>query len=169
MPEHMPMPMPSGIDDVMPSLQTHPAVLALDTVGRIVAINRSYLGLTGHVRDEVVGRPVWMLLDLAERCAGRLGSLLDLPEGEGRHLPELAHLSRSGRRFRVDARVFAIAGGEGQASLRMVFARPEETDGVIRLSSYVQSRAWRPSHQAGDMSGHEVVQTHVPHLRLIKH
>lgn len=39
-----------GLERAMASLHTHRAVLALDSVGRIVAINQCYLRLTGFQR-----------------------------------------------------------------------------------------------------------------------
>lgn len=125
-----------GLERAMASLQTHRAVLALDPVGRIVAINQCYLRLTGFRREELIGRPVWVLLDLGERCAGRLSALLDLPDRGGAHLPELAHVSKAGRRFRVDARVFAVPDQDGVSSLRMVFARAEDAGGLIDLRQF---------------------------------
>jgi PAS domain S-box-containing protein len=125
-----------GLERAMASLQTHRAVLALDGVGRIVAINQCYLRLTGFRRDELIGRPVWVLLDLGERCAGRLSALLDLPENGEAHLPELAHVTKAGRRFRVDARVFAVPDGDGQSGLSMVFARAEDSGGLIELRQF---------------------------------
>lgn len=136
------MSLTSGPDIVMPPMETHRAVLVLDPAGRIVAINRSYLHLTGYQREELIDRPVWKLLDLAERCAGRLGNLLDLHEGVSRHVPELAHVSKCGRRFRVDARVFTIAEQAGGAGLRMLFARPEEGGEVISLAAILQHQGW---------------------------
>lgn len=147
-----------GTDAVLPALHSHPAVLVLDSVGRIVAINHSYLRLIGYTRDEVIGRPVWVLLDLAERCAGRLSHLLDLRAGVERHLPELAHVSRSGRRFRVDARVFAIAEPKQGDNLRMVFVRPEEGAEVIRVISFAHRREFPgqggPSHLISFRAAH---------------
>lgn len=125
-----------GIERAMASLQTHRAVLALDSVGRIVAINQCYLRLTGFQRAELIGRPVWVLLDLGERCAGRLSTLLDLPEQGEAHVPELAHVSKVGRRFRVDARVFAVRDQDGASNLSMIFARAEETGGLIDLRQF---------------------------------
>lgn len=126
-----------GLERAMASLATHRAVLALDQVGRIVAINQCYLRLTGFQRDELIGRPVWMLLDLGERCAGRLSTLLDLPENGEAHLPELAHRSKAGRRFRVDARIFAVRDEQDQSCLSMVFARAEDAGGLIDLRDFL--------------------------------
>lgn len=125
-----------GLERAMASLHTHRAVLALDSVGRIVAINQCYLRLTGFQRGELIGRPVWVLLDLGERCAGRLSALLDLPEQGEAHLPELAHVSKAGRRFRVDARVFAVPDQDGASNLSMVFARAEDAGGLIDLRQF---------------------------------
>lgn len=122
-----------GLDRAMQSLRTHRAVLALDSVGRIVAINEFYRRLTGFSRDALIGCPVWVLLDLGERCAGRLGALLDLAEGGEAHIPELAHMTRSGRRYRVDAKVFAVCDPQGARTLSMVFARPEDSGGLIDM------------------------------------
>ena len=47
-----------GLDRAMQSLRTHRAVLALDSVGRIVAINEFYRRLTGFSRDALIGRPM---------------------------------------------------------------------------------------------------------------
>lgn len=122
-----------GLDRAMRALETHRAVLALDPVGRILAINQCYLRLTGHVRADLVGQPVWMLFDLGERCAGRMNDLLSLPQGDEAHLPDLAHVSKSGRRFRVDARVFGIRDDDGVPSLTVLFARPEDAGGLIDM------------------------------------
>lgn len=125
--------MTKGLDRAMRALQTHRAVLALDSVGRIAAINQCYLRLTGFAREELIGRPIWVLLDLGERCAGRLNDFLALPADGEAHLPDLAHLSKAQRRFRVDARVFSIRDGDGDACLSVVFARPEEAGGLIDM------------------------------------
>lgn len=125
--------MAKSLDRAMGALQTHRAVLALDSVGRIVAINQCYLRLTGFSRDELIGRPVWTLLDLGERCAGRLNDFLALPEDGEAHLPDLAHLSKAQRRFRVDARVFSIRSDDGDACLSVVFARAEDAGGLIDM------------------------------------
>ncbi|MTH64667.1 PAS domain-containing protein [Paracoccus shanxieyensis] len=125
--------MAHGLDHAMRALQTHRAVLALDPVGRIAAINQCYLRLTGFSRDELLNRPVWSLLDLGERCAGRLNDLLSAPQGGEAHVPELAHLSKSGRRFRVDARVFAVRDEVGGACLCLIFARPEDAGSLIDM------------------------------------
>ncbi|MTH78684.1 PAS domain S-box protein [Paracoccus aestuariivivens] len=154
-----------GMDAILPAVDTHRAILALDGVGRIVAINQSYLRLTGYDRHELINRPVWKLLDLAERCAGRLSHLLDLPEGRDNHLPELAHVSKCGRRYRVDARVFVIAGSDGRANLRMVFARPEETGGVISLGNFIQQRDW-PAAKAASTPARKPIPLHVAAGRL---
>lgn len=127
------MSMTTGLDRAMGSLTTHRAVLALDSQGRIAAINQSYLRLTGFQRDEVIGRPIWMLLDLPERCAGRLGAFLDLPQDGEAHLPDLAHRSKYGRRFRVDARIFSVQDQAGDTCLSVIFARPEEGGDLIDL------------------------------------
>lgn len=134
-----------GLERAMGSLQTHRAVLALDQVGRIVAINQCYLRLTGFQRDELIGRPVWVLLDLGERCAGRLSALLDLPEDGEAHLPELAHVSKAGRRFRVDARIFAVRDEEDQSCLSMVFARAEDAGGLIDLRDFLDQPGSAPA------------------------
>ena len=152
-----------GPDAVLPSVETHRAVLVLDPVGRITAINRSYLRLTGYQRAELIGRPVWQLLDLAERCAGRLGNLLDLPEGGERHIPELAHVSKNGRRFRVDARVFTISDQAGGAGLRLLFARPEDSGEVISLAGLVRRSYW----PAADACPPRPIRA--GSLRLVKH
>lgn len=131
--------MTRGLDHAMQALSTHKAVLALDSVGRIMAINQCYLRLTGFSRDELIGRPVWVLLDLVERCAGRMSDLLDLPEDGEAHLPEMAHLSKSGRRYRVDARVFCIRDETDAKCLTMVFARPEEVGGLIDMRQYLDA------------------------------
>lgn len=127
------LPLTRGLDRAMEMLETHRAVLALDQLGRIAAINQCYLRVTGFAREELVGAPVWRLFDLAERCAGRLGDLMELPADAILHLPDLAHRSRAGRRFRMDARLLGLRDGDGRPSLGLVFARPEEGGGLIDM------------------------------------
>lgn len=160
-----------GLDAVLPSFETHRAVLALDSVGHIVAINQSYLSVTGYRRPELIGRPIWMLLDLAERCAGRLSVLLDLPPGAILHLPDLAHRSRTGRRFRVDARAYAIAGDGGGTGLRMVFARPEDQMGaIVDLTDFQHRRALSPGlDDAARLITRPEMADSARHLRIVKH
>lgn len=130
-----------GLDRAMPALETHRAVLALDSVGRILAINQFYLRLTGFARDDLIGQPVWVLFDLGERCAGRMNDLLSLPPNDEGHLPELAHVSKCGRRFRVDARVFGIRDEHDDACLTMLFVRSEEAGGLIDMRHAFGKRA----------------------------
>ncbi|SMO61292.1 PAS domain-containing protein [Paracoccus laeviglucosivorans] len=125
--------MTKGLDRAMRALHTHRAVLALDATGRILAINQCYLRLTGYVRDELLDQPVWVLFGLGERCAGRMNDLLAIPAQQGAHLPELAHISKSGRHFRVDARIFGINDERGGRALTLLFARPEEAGRLIDL------------------------------------
>lgn len=141
-----------GLDRAMPALETHRAVLALDPVGRILAVNQSYLRLTGFSRDELVGQPVWVLFDLGERCAGRMNDLLTLPQGDEAHLPELAHVSKSGRRFRVDARVFGIRDDNDDACLTLLFARSEEAGGLIDMRHAFGKRAVTAPEAAFDLA-----------------
>lgn len=133
--------MTKGLDRAMSALETHRAVLALDAVRRILAINDCYLRLTGHRREALIDQPVWMLFDLGERCAGRMNDLLSLPVTDEAHLPELAHVSQSGRRFRVDARVFGIRDDQDKGCLTMLFARSEETGGLIDMRHAFGKRA----------------------------
>lgn len=128
-----PLPLTQGLERALAVLATHRAVLALDSQGRIVAINQCYLRLTGFQRQELIDRPIWMLLDLPERCAGRLSKFLDLPQDGQTHLPDLAHLSKHGLRFRVDARIFNMQGEDGQTCFSVIFARPEEGGDLIDL------------------------------------
>ncbi|WP_134682013.1 PAS domain-containing protein [Paracoccus ravus] len=158
-----------GFDAALQVLRTHRAILVLDQVGCIVAINRSYLRLTGFERQDLIGRPVWLLLDHAERCAGRLGDLLDLPPCGAAHLPELAHVTKSGRRFRVDARVIPLDDGTGQARLRMVLAKPEDSGGIVELA-HVQNPGRRvpvPSPVRADVTA--TSGRGACHLRLVTH
>ncbi|MFT4014263.1 MAG: PAS domain-containing protein [Paracoccus sp. (in: a-proteobacteria)] len=136
--------MAQGLERAMTSLQTHRAVLALDSVGRIAAINQCYLRLTAFRREELVGRPIWMLLDLPERCAGRLSQFLDLPETGEAHLADLAHVTKFGRRFRVDARIFSLRDPEGQPGVSVLFARPEEGGDLIDIRPILQKMSDRP-------------------------
>lgn len=142
-----------AIERAMASLQTHRAVLVLDSVGRIVAINQCYLRLTGFQRQELIGRPVWVLLDLGERCAGRLSALLDLPEQGEAHVPELAHVSKAGRRFRVDARVFAVPDQDGATNLSMIFARAEDAGGLIDLREFRSQPSDLPAPRTAARAG----------------
>lgn len=160
--------MTQGLDRAMASLPTHRAVLALDSQGRIVAINQCYLRLTGFQRDELVGRPIWMLLDLPERCAGRLSKFLDLPEDGEAHLPDLAHLSKHGRRFRVDAKIFSVQDEAGDTCLSVIFARPEEGGDLIDLRHLFgqPAEAARPVHVA--RLGEDMVQRQT-RLRRLDH
>ena len=159
-----------GLDRAMQSLQTHRAVLALDSVGRIAAINQCYLRLTGFRRDELIGRPVWLLLDLGERCAGRLSALLDLPETGEAHVAELAHVTKSGRRFRVDARVFSIRDEDDDACLSVILARPEDAGGLIDMRHVFGATISADEPVAMVQSGLEMSgEGAVPRRRRVEH
>ena len=73
------------------------------------------------------------LLGIDHLSPPEIVTLLDLAEGGEAHIPELAHMTRSGRRYRVDAKVFAVCDPQGARTLSMVFARPEDSGGLIDM------------------------------------
>ena len=107
----------------MRAIRTHRAVLILDLAGRIVAVNQSCLRMCGYRRDELIGRPVMVLLDASEKLPGRLGSLLDASHGQEHRLHDLCQVSKAGRRFRVDARICPIRDDRGELCLNVLFLR----------------------------------------------
>lgn len=151
------LPLTRGLERAMEMLETHRAVLALDPVGRIAAINQCYLRVTGFARDELLGAPVWRLFDLAERCAGRLGDLMELPADAILHLPDLAHRLRSGRRLRMDARLVGLRDGKGRPSLGLIFARPEEGGGLIDMR-HIFGQSRRAGLDAGQAAQTDVIR-----------
>ena len=150
----------------MRAIRTHRAVLILDLVGRIVAVNQSCLRMCGYRRDELLGRPVMVLLDASEKLPGRLGSMIDARHGQEHRLHDLCQVSKAGRRFRVDARICPIRDDRGELCLNVLFLRESSDedgalDGVapqlartegdlIRLpgrSPDQPPRRWHPDHR----------------------
>lgn len=118
----------------MRAMGTHRAVLILDLAGHIVAVNQSYLGMCGYRREELIGRPVMILLDPSEKGPNRLWRVLETPDGRVSRLHDLAQIAKSGRRFRVDARICPIRDDDGQVCLNVLFLRePAEEAGPARL------------------------------------
>ncbi|RCW88634.1 PAS domain S-box protein [Paracoccus lutimaris] len=107
----------------MRAIRTHRAVLILDLVGRIVAVNQSCLRMCGYRCDELIGRPVMVLLDPSEKVPGRLGSMLDARHGQEHRIHGLCQISKAGRRFRVDARICPIHDSRGDICLNVLFLR----------------------------------------------
>ena len=105
----------------MQAIRTHDAVLILDLAGNIVAANQSYLRLCGYRRDEIVGRPVGILLDRFERCPERLGRMLDVSAGQDYRIHGLGQVSKAGRHFRVDARICPIRDYQDDVCLNVLF------------------------------------------------
>lgn len=111
------------VEWAMQSISTHRAVLILDLAGRMLAANDPCLGLCGYRRDELIGRPVVMLLDDAEKAPDRLQQMLQgSAMGEVR-IHGLAQIAKSGRRFRVDARICPIRDQDGQVCLNVLLLR----------------------------------------------
>lgn len=144
------------LDRAMGAIRTHGAVLVLDLVGRIVAVNQACLRMNGYRRDELIGRSVLILLDPLERGPNRLGQMLAPPDGAEARIANLAQVAKSGRRYRADARICPIRGDEGQVSLNVLFLREtiEEEEGPLRaiLPAFdrpqaqvieLPARAWR--------------------------
>lgn len=111
------------VEWAMRAIRTHRAVLILDPAGRILAVNQSCLSMCGYQRDELIGRPVLMLLDDSEKAPDRLQQMLQGGEGGEARLHGLAQVAKSGRRFRVDARICRIRDEEGQVCLNVLFLR----------------------------------------------
>lgn len=65
----------------MRAMGTHRAVLVLDLGGHIVAVNQTCLGMCGYRREELIGRPVVILLDPSEKAPDRLRQVLEAPRG----------------------------------------------------------------------------------------
>ena len=107
----------------MRAMGSHRAVLILDLAGHIVAVNQSYLGMCGYRREELIGRPVVMLLDPVDKVPDRLWRMLETPEGREARLHDLAQVAKSGRRFRVDARICPIRDEGGRVCLTVLFLR----------------------------------------------
>ncbi|WP_199261764.1 PAS domain-containing protein [Paracoccus binzhouensis] len=116
------------------AMGTHRAVLVLDLAGRIVAVNQTCLGMCGYRREELIGRPVVMLLDPSEKAPTRLQQVLETAGGRESRIHGLAQLAKSGRRFRVDARICPIRDDQGRVCLNVLFLRePAEEAGPLRL------------------------------------
>lgn len=157
------------VDWAMCAIRTHGAVLILDLVGRIVAVNQTCLRMCGYRRDELIGRSVLILLDPLERGANRLGHMLDTPDGAETRIASLAQVTKAGRRFRADARICPIRDDEGQVCLNVLFLREsiEEEAGPLRailpalerpLAQIIElpARGWRrarPDVQPGAAMG----------------
>ncbi|MDF3855073.1 PAS domain-containing protein [Paracoccus sp. P2] len=117
----------------MRAMGSHRAVLILDRAGHIVAVNQSYLGMCGYRREELVGRPVVMLLDPADWVPDRIRRMLGMPDGCEARLHHLVQVAKSGRRFRVDARICPIRDDGGRVCLTVLFLRePVEEAGSQR-------------------------------------
>ncbi len=112
----------------MRAIRTHRAVLILDLIGRIVAVNQSCLRMCGYRRAELVGRPVMVLLDSSEKAPGRLGDMLDVTNGQEHRIHGLCQVSKAGRRFRVDARICPIRDDRGELCLNVLFLRESIED-----------------------------------------
>lgn len=123
------------VEWAMRAIHTHRAVLILDPAGRIMAANQSCLGMCGYQRDELIGRSVVMLLDHAEKAPDRLRDMLQGSAAEAR-IHGLAQVAKSGRRFRVDARICPIRDEDGQICLNVLFLREsiEEEEGPLRAA-----------------------------------
>lgn len=118
----------------MRAMGTHRAVLVLDLGGHIVAVNQTCLGMCGYRREELIGRPVVILLDPSEKAPDRLRQVLEAPGGRESRIHGLAQLTKSGRRFRVDARICPIRDDVGQVCLNVLFLREAaEEAGPLRL------------------------------------
>lgn len=134
----------------MRAIRTHRAVLILDLVGRIVAVNQSCLRMCGYRRDELLGRPVMVLLDASEKLPGRLGSMIDARHGQEHRLHDLCQVSKAGRRFRVDARICPIRDDRGELCLNVLFLRKSsDEEGAL-------------AHVAPQLAGTEVDMIRLP-------
>ncbi len=150
----------------MQAIRTHRAVLILDLAGRIVAVNQPCLRMCGYRRDELIGRPVLILLDPGEKAPERLRQMLEVPDAGEARIHGLGQVAKSGRRFRVDARICPIRDEEAQVCLNVLFLREPadetgplrtalpglmpETGQVIRLPGRTLEAGWdRPVHVPG--------------------
>ncbi len=116
------------LDWAMRAIRTHRAVLILDLAGRIVAVNQSCLRMCGYRRDEIVGRPVMVLLDASEKMPDRLANMLGIAGGHEQRIHGLCQVSKAGRRFRVDARICPIRDEQGELCLNVLFLRESVED-----------------------------------------
>ena len=120
------------MDWAMQAIRTHRAVLIIDLAGRIVAANQLCLRLCGYRRDELLGRSVVILLDPSEKAPTRLGSLLDVGDGQEHRIDGMCQISKAGRRYRVDARICPIRDDQGEVRLNVLFLRESvEEDGPL--------------------------------------
>ena len=120
------------MDWAMQAIRTHRAVLILDLAGRIVAANQLCLRLCGYRRDELLGRSVVILLDPSEKAPTRLGSLLDVGDGQEHRIDGMCQISKAGRRYRVDARICPIRDDQGEVRLNVLFLRESsDEDGAL--------------------------------------
>ena len=120
------------MDWAMQAIRTHRAVLIIDLAGRIVAANQLCLRLCGYRRDELLGRSVVILLDPSEKAPTRLGSLLDVGDGQEHRIDGMCQISKAGRRYRVDARICPIRDDQGEVCLNVLFLRESsDEDGAL--------------------------------------
>ncbi len=149
------------LEFAMRAIRTHRAVLILDLAGRIVAANQPCLRMCGYRRHELIGRPVVILLDPGEKAPARLRQMLDVAGTGEVRIHGLGQVAKSGRRFRVDARICPIRDEEGQVCLNVLFLRESaeeegplrptppkmlrETGQVIRLPGRIPERSWAQS------------------------
>ena len=126
----------------MQAIRTHRAVLILDLAGRIVAANQQCLRLCGYRRDELLGRSVVMLLDSSEKVPTRLGSLLDVGDGQEHRIDGMCQVSKAGRRFRVDARICPIRDDRNEVRFNVLFLREsiEEDGSQIAFAPHLLSQ-----------------------------
>lgn len=117
------------------TIRTHRAVLILDLAGCIVAANQPCLRMCGYQRDELIGQPVVILLDSAEKTPERLCRMLDVQgRGEAR-IHGLGQVAKSGRRFRVDAHICPIRDDDGEVCLNVLLLRESiEEEGPLHPS-----------------------------------
>ncbi len=111
----------ADLTGVMNTVRTHRAVLIHDLAGHILAINQSCLNMCGYQRSQLIGRPVQMLLDPAEKAPQRIGTMLDAGRGKELHIRGLRQVSRSGRRYRVDAYLRPVRNDQGEICLNAMF------------------------------------------------
>ena len=111
------------LDWAMRAVHMHRAVLILDRSGRIVAINEVCLSMCGYRRQELIGRPVGLLLDPQESCANSFLCALDQAGGEPVQIRQMAQVNKFGRRFLVEALICPIRDQDNQHCLTVLFLR----------------------------------------------
>jgi methyl-accepting chemotaxis protein len=98
------------------------AVVEYSLDGTILDANENYLSLMGYTRDELLGKPIEMLLDAAQRSSGGSnGNLERLRRGE--HIAALQkRVAKGGRQLWVQASVNPIKDAAGKPYKAITYA-----------------------------------------------